>query len=836
LLKALNITLTTVLEKVSTLMRRFKTSIMNPKRIGPYAFLVVISALTYGIVFSYFTVLRHDSFFSAAWDLGNFNQAFYTTVYGGKLFYYTSDLFFSPSGSIFAIHISPILFLVLPFYAIYPSPVTLLVVKSFAVGLAAIPLYLVTRDILESSRAGFLVALVYLLYPPLQGANWFDFQQAAFLPLLLFLMYFFLMKKRWKLYIPTMLLALMVEEHVALIVSIFAVYYFLTSSSVRLLPKSLKEFRMNEGTVSILTIAICAVYLLTAMLIKSSFPVNPDFADVYGATENFRILGSSDVFSIPIQALLNPLNAFDALMYEYGLKFLYIILLFGPVLFIPLRNRFVFGILFLLMPFLLSNYRPYYQVGVHYPFYVLPLIIVAVVYGLRRLDINARKFNFKTMIVVTLVFTISTSPLSPFSRAFVAQGSLSYSPVEFSLDQNQKSLDDLIQLLPSDASVLTQNLVFPHVSSRMNAYAIPFSDFGKTAEMNDYLDSLLSDSEYVLLEMGTSYEMVKTVLDKIIHDKSYGACALGSQAVLFKKGYHDEPINAYYTEDRIFEAYRDLFIVSPPGVIVEDSSSSSGKVVVYPKNSSGYSIFGPYSYLLEGAYEATFTLKAGEHDIGYLGTLDVASDMGTEILSFRDVWGFELKPGEWTNFTVPFSLPVLSTEMEFRFLITGASDIYLDRVLVKRISSVATTSYNQKTIRTRDLKLKSGSITEEGLLMHPSGVTSETFWYGPYWSFAPGNYSATFALKITPPPQEAGEQVLTLSISGHTEEATPLTVINERVLRTQDFFAGNNASDWHSYTVCFTVETPLIDVEFRGLFPSADYDIYLAFITFNGLN
>ena len=77
--------------------------------------------------------------------------------------------------------------------------------------------------------------------------------------------------------------------------------------------------------------------------------------------------------------------------------------------------------------------------------------------------------------------------------------------------------------------------------------------------------------------------------------------------------------------------------------------------------------------------------------------------------------------------------------------------------------------------------------------------------------------------------------VLTLSISGRANQLESPTVLIDRVLYTQDF-AGNNASGWSSFTLDFTIEKPLIEVEFRGLWPSPDYDIYLAFIILETLD
>ena len=231
--KMLKLTLPAPIKKVLLLFDRSRATLTQMLKTRLYVFLVIIAIIAYGVVFSYATVLKHDVFQSYAWDLGTFNQALYTTLYNGKLFYYTPELFLNPTGSYFAQHFSPMLFLVLPVYALSPSPTTLLIFKSFILALGALPLYLLAKELLKSNKAGFILAIVYLLYPGLQAANWFDFQPQIFLPLLFFSACYFMIKHRWKLYFLSVVLALMVEEDVVFVVIVLALYYFLATGNVR---------------------------------------------------------------------------------------------------------------------------------------------------------------------------------------------------------------------------------------------------------------------------------------------------------------------------------------------------------------------------------------------------------------------------------------------------------------------------------------------------------------------------------------------------------------------------------------------------------------------------
>jgi hypothetical protein len=140
-----------------------------------------------------------------------------------------------------------------------------------------------------------------------------------------------------------------------------------------------------------------------------------------------------------------------------------------------------------------------------------------------------------------------------------------------------------------------------------------------------------------------------------------------------------------------------------------------------------------------------------------------------------------------------------------------------------------------KTVRVRDLKLKNGIVTYEGFLVHERGTVTDVFWYGPYWSLSPGSFRATFAVRIFPPPEDADKSVLTLSVSGRTGVTSEPLVLTDQVLYAHDFTEPSDFTDWRFFVLEFTIESQLIDVELRGLVPSPDYDIYLAFITLERL-
>lgn len=801
------------------------------RNIGPHELVVLGSILAYGAVFSYFTVLKHNLFQTYAWDLGIFDQSLYTTLQG-RLLYYTPDLYMNINGSFFAQHISPILFLLLPLYAIRPSATTLLVLKSFVLALGAFPLYLMANRELKSKRSAVLLVLLYLLYPPLQASNWFDFQPQVFLPLFIFSSYHFFKGKSWRLYFFTILLALMVEEHIAIIVFILSIYT-LANNWKGFLP-ALKNRQANKALISIVTMALCMVWFISALYLKGSFPINQEFIVRYKATDTFSVLGvKGDPLFMPVYVLLNPQRAWDALMYDYTIKFFYIVLLFAPLVFLPFRDKLSLGVLVLVAPFLLSNYWAYYTIGAHYPLYFLPLIFIATLNALKKFRSKAQATILETALIVTILFVASTSPLSPVSESFGAGNKriLWYPDISFSTTEHSDSLHNLLRLIPPKASVLTQNHLFPHVSARLHAYVVP--PIERFENDTEYLRGLINKSDYVLLDLWGWDSLTAIAFDEIIKNGSHGFYALGSKSLLLRRGYQEEPLFKEYTEHRVFAAYQDLGTASYVQVI-RDPSTQTGNVVLCPEGSRGTVVFGPFAYLLEGVYEVTFAIKVGEHNDGYVGTLDVSDDFGQYIVSKRDIYGFELQPNEWTNFTLSFTSTKLRRTLEFRASSSGSVDIYIDRVIVERVSSIARSDFGLMTLAPGSIYLKPrehlllevGNMTEEGFFIHQRNFTSNVFWYGPYWSLSPGNYTITFFLKTSPSPQKPDEKIITLQISADNG----INEIDKYDVYSSTFFDDDKTSDWHEFTIELTVEDYLEQVEFRGLNPSPNYDIYLAFI------
>lgn len=803
-------------------LERLKKSVSGlAARIGSCGFAVLGFVLVYGIVFSYFCVLKHDVFRSFAWDLGIFDQSLYTTVFSGRFMYYTAELYMVPSGCYFASHFSPFLLLLVPFYMIHPGAETLLVLQSFALAAAAFPLYLLSKTALGSKKEAVVIAGLFLLYPALQGANWFDFHTPAFLPFLLFSMYYLFQAKRWRLYLISTVLALATEEHVAIVVCLMAVY-FLAVSKPKTVLESIRSRRTSQSLISVVTIVIGSFWFFLAQSVKGSFSISPQFLTQYKATSAFGVLGiNSDPLFLPIYIILNPQNAWNALVFDYPTKLFFLLVLFGPLIFLSLRSKFSLITIALLVSSILSDYLAYHTIGAQYPLYVIPLIFIAFVISLQRFVASSRRSLLKIAFFASLIFIISLSPISPLSGTFARKELVWYPSLPDSSSGDIKSLNNLIILIPSQSSVLTQNHIFPHVSARINAYVIPTISFENETY---YLNQLINKSEYVLLDLWAWDPGTAMVFNEMVKNSTYGIYGLGSRSLLFKRDYQGPPFFAYYVENRFFQAFGDLRV---NGLSVVDPSSRSSTVALWPKGQSGLVVYGAYTYLLPGKYNITFSIKTGEHDDGYIGALAVVDDANT-VLSRKDVYGFEIKSTGWINFTLPLSSTTLKRLVQFEVFSAGSAETYVDGVYLQRTSTNASDNFGSMTFNSNNLLFDDSKYEiENGLLVHFKNTTSEFFWWGPYISLQENDYRATFFLRFSPFPSSSDERLLSLDVTAKGGQVT----LARYDVHLSDLNNGkDNSSVWQKITLDFSAKTSLENVEFRGLSPSSNYNIYLALI------
>lgn len=421
------------------------------------------------------------------WDLGILNQALWNTLHG-RFLYYTADInIYTKTGCFLGAHFSPILLLILPFYAIYPTAETLLVISTLAVAIGALPVYEIANFLLKNEKVAVMLGISYLLYPALQGVTLSGFSPESFAGTLFLFIVYYLIKADFKKLALVVPLGLMTHEASVPVIAFIAIYGMLYHKSAK-----------NKGFQAALVIlAICIPYFFFAQDMRIFF----GWTGQPSLWHEWALIGATSTTDLPFKILLNPTGAWKALTFDGATKLLYITLLLLPTLFLPLLGlRELIPAFPYLFISLFSSYPLYYSLEGHYAAFVAPFIFLGFLHGLMRLQRKPRlKISVLKLAKLALLVTVTS---------LVILLPLIYSQYQvFNVDEeNNNVIRSFISRIPQNASVLTQSNIFPHVSSRPDAYTIAPPIWSPEYERIDkeILQNLSKlDVRYVLLDFSS---------------------------------------------------------------------------------------------------------------------------------------------------------------------------------------------------------------------------------------------------------------------------------------------------------------------------------------------
>lgn len=320
------------------------------------------------------TVGRIYSFSAPTYDFGIFSQMFYnmrktglpmTTVERDGLL------------SHFAVHVSPIYYLMLPFYWLFPCPATLQVLQAAVVVSAVIPLWKLGAHHGLSGFQRMLLCAVLLFYPAYTGGTSYDLHENCFLtPLLLWLFYGLDRKSGWITAVAA-LLTLMVKEDAAVYVAVIGLY---------LIVRGVLQYRERHD------LAIGSVLLAASLvwfaLVTGYLAQQGDGVMTY-RYRNFMYDGSASLFTVVKAVLLNPMKAvFECVDPE---KLEYIAMTLLPILGLPLMTRRYERYL-LLIPYvlvnLMSDYTYQHSIWFQYNFGPIAFLMYLLVVNLSEWRMN----------------------------------------------------------------------------------------------------------------------------------------------------------------------------------------------------------------------------------------------------------------------------------------------------------------------------------------------------------------------------------------------------------------------------------------------------------------
>jgi len=488
----------------------FDTSKLLQKFARKPVFIIVILMTIYATYFSYYTILKHYTFHSFAYDLGIFMQSMWTTLHGHGILYTSVS-----QSSNLSWHFMPILFLILPLYAAFPKAETLLVLQSVVLALGALPIYWIARDEL-GAKVGVAFAGLYLLYPALHGVNSFDFHPVALaIPILLFCFYMF-KEKRYKWGMILAVLAMMCKENVPLVIIFMGFYWLWIARKENISQLKWKGLPRKREVLYPLCLSILgAIWFVLAINV-----IIPHFS-LTGEYPYFSRYGTGDIFG----------NLFT----DANAKLWYLFYLFGPLAFTSLLNL---PALLIGLPIfaqnLLTPHVDQCNIVFHYSALLIPWIFIASIYGVKWLStVHGRSIE-----AIRTRFLFILLPSAVVMALLISPSPIALNQTMPKLTSHDAILEQAIGLIPEDASVYTQNDRFPHVCERIHAYVhLPRAGLNFFEFYNGNYEYILADStsEQCFLDWGT-----KESLDRL--EREYGIYAEGDGVYLYKKGYEGEPL------------------------------------------------------------------------------------------------------------------------------------------------------------------------------------------------------------------------------------------------------------------------------------------------------
>lgn len=478
-----------------------------PKGSLTCAVTVGVIAVVFVVLDGVWTVCRIKGFSTPTFDFGIFAQMFhymketgipYTTVERDGLL------------SHFAVHVSPIYYLMLPFYMIFPYPGTIQVLQAAVLASAVIPLWKICRLHGLSDIQRTILCVLFLFYPAIAGGTSYDIHENCFLaPLVLWLLYG-IDKKSVPIISVSLVLTLAVKEDAAVYCAVVALYII-----VRALVRDHDRRDLLTGFavlfVSLLWFELASVYLTRfgdGTLANDRYP-------------NFLVGDTSPLVTIVKTAIICPMKLVYECVDAEKLTFLAQTIL--PLLALPLITR-RYERYILLLPYvivnLVSDYQYLHDIFFQYVFGTAALLFYLTAVNLA--DIKIDRYRVSAGVAACAVTAV-------FFCSFVVPKAYSYSMNAIQNKEYYDGLRDTLDIIPDDASVTATTFYTTYLSDRDELYDVRYSS-----------EEHMLASDYIVIDIGDKSSLSKYGGDRVLEMKllrrGYEKCAeYGQYVKIYKK-------------------------------------------------------------------------------------------------------------------------------------------------------------------------------------------------------------------------------------------------------------------------------------------------------------
>lgn len=434
----------------------------------PAYIMTTVVAAGVGTFIAAVTIILYKAYWTPTYDFGIFSQMFYymketlqplTTCERDELL------------SHFAVHFSPVYYLLLPVYFVFPSPITLLVMQSVIISSGVIPLYLLCRKYKFSNLTSFCASVVYFGIPGIVGGNFYYIHENVFLAPFLLWLFYFIEKNKAVPVVVWALLVMSVKEDAPVYIIFIGLYLLFSKRNIRL------------GAV-LTGIALVYFVIVTGCIEK--------FGDgaMFNRFDNFSKDGKPTTMTGVILTVFRNPAYFISECFENG-KIQFFIQFFLPVLFLPFFTKH-YSRFILLCPVILVNLMSdyYYQHDMGYQYVFGPGAFVVYLTVLNLSDIENVKRS-------KLAITAAVCSALVFSSMFVSKAD--YLKTYALHMEEHNSIAQALELVPDDASVAASTFFVANLSQRNEIYE---------------LESTENEADYYIIDLrvaeGSELEKYKT--------------------------------------------------------------------------------------------------------------------------------------------------------------------------------------------------------------------------------------------------------------------------------------------------------------------------------------
>lgn len=392
----------------------------------------------------------------------------------------------------FAVHVSPIFYVMLPVYKIFPFVETLDILQVLVAFSAIIPLKLLLTKLKLSQLTNILIVAWFVLFPVITTAGGTHLHENCFLTALIFWLFYFIVSERKLGIIGSTLLLLLVKEDVFIYVISIGAYFLLQ-----------KRFTLSKTTkvrILLADIILPLVYFVFAMYLLSVYGEG----GMVSRFDTYLQNGESGLLMVLKNLLTHPEYVISTIFTAKRLGYLFLML--APLCFLPLVQRSWENYL-LALPLVVINLLPnwpyQYDIGFQYSYGSAALLFLMAILSLEELYLH--KILQEKFVVLTVAIGIVVSGILLHQLTHKWSFNIGY------YHQNKQNFDDIrstLESLPAESSVVAEHPYTSVLKKHQKLYDIFYHNGQKVDSSIDFvvIPRKSKDTSELYVELIKQYE------------------------------------------------------------------------------------------------------------------------------------------------------------------------------------------------------------------------------------------------------------------------------------------------------------------------------------------